>query len=123
MERLKHFDGIVAEAFPASTVLFADLVGFTELSARRSPESLIRLLNAIFSAFDRLVEKHGLEKIKTIGDAYMVAGGLPVPRSDHLAAVCTLALDMIAETERLAVEESTNLSLRIGVHTGPVRPV
>jgi len=116
--RLKE-SRVIADSFPEATVLFSDIVGFTGLASGRSPEELINLLNRIFSGFDRLVEKHGLEKIKTIGDAYMVAGGLPVPRPDHLEAICDLALDMLSEVRSLdpALQE---LHLRIGIHTGPV---
>src|SRR6476660_3206403 len=84
-DKLKQQVGIIAEGFDDVSVLFADIVGFTALSARLSPTALIELLNRVFSSFDELAEKHGLEKIKTIGDAYMVAGGLPEPSADHLA--------------------------------------
>ncbi len=93
-ERLKQDQSIIADTFAEVTVLFADIVGFTQLSARVSPTELVSLLNDIFSEFDHLAEKHGLEKIKTIGDAYMVVGGLPMPRSDHAEAIAQMALDM-----------------------------
>ena len=88
-QRLKHKPQAIADGFSDVTVLFADIVGFTQLSTQIAPEKLVALLNNIFSAFDELVEKHGLEKIKTIGDAYMAVGGLPEPRADHAQAeVC-----------------------------------
>jgi class 3 adenylate cyclase len=100
-------------------VLFADIVGFTPLSVKLSPTELIELLNRVFSSFDELVEKHGLEKIKTIGDAYMAAGGLPEPRPDHLKAMVYLAWDMQDKIGELA-REQPGLSLRIGLHVGSV---
>ena len=93
-EQLKKAEGIIAERLDDVSVLFADIVGFTALSARIGPTELIDMLNRLFSAFDELVDRHGLEKIKTIGDAYMVAGGLPEPRPGHLEAMATFALDM-----------------------------
>jgi class 3 adenylate cyclase len=97
-------------------VLFADIVGFTPFSAKMTPRDLVHLLNEVFSAFDALARRHGLEKIKTIGDAYMVVGGLPAPRTDHAAAVAAMALDM-----RDAIgARGEGLVLRIGLHTGPV---
>jgi class 3 adenylate cyclase len=78
------------------------------------------LLNEVFSAFDRLAEQHGLEKIKTIGDAYMVVGGLPTPRPDHAEAIAEMALDMQREVAQFTFEDGETLSVRIGIHTGPV---
>jgi adenylate cyclase len=100
-------------------VLFADIVGFTQLSASADPHDVLTLLNRLFSRFDELAERHGLEKIKTIGDAYMVVGGLPVPRDDHAEAVAEMALDMIREIESPA-DAAPPLQLRIGIDTGPV---
>ena len=102
------------------TILFADIVEFTRMSARMSPEAVVAMLNEVFSAFDRLTEKHRLEKIKTIGDAYMVVGGLPEPRPDHLRAVAELALDMRQAVEHLPPRGGERLRIRIGMHTGPV---
>ncbi len=118
-ERLKHDPQTIAEGFDAVTVAFADIVGFTEMSARSSPIQVVRLLNEIFSAFDQLAEKHDLEKIKTIGDAYMVVGGLPVPRDDHAQAVADMAIEM---QEFMTTLQATQpgLAIRIGIHTGPV---
>jgi class 3 adenylate cyclase len=100
--------------------MFADIVGFTELSARISPSELVGVLNDIFSAFDHLADKYGLEKIKTIGDAYMVCGGLPVPRVDHAEAIAEMALDMQQEIRKLSVEHNEAFSIRIGINSGPV---
>src|SRR4028118_1094337 len=95
-ERLKEDQGIIAESFAAATILFSDVVGFTQMSARIKPVELVYLLNEIFSAFDELATRHGLEKIKTIGDAYMVASGLPERRADHAEAMAEMGLDMQA---------------------------
>lgn len=119
-ERLKRAESIIADSFAEVTVLFADLVNFTEMSAQISPIKLVDLLNKIFSVFDRLSEKHGLEKIKTIGDAYMVVGGLPTPRADHAEAIAQMALDMQQEITHFQREDGQSFSLRIGIHTGPV---
>ena len=94
-EKLKKQTGIIAERFDDVSVLFADLVGFTPFSARLAPVELLELLNRVFSSFDELAERHGLEKIKTIGDAYMVAGGLTEPHADHLASMATMGLAML----------------------------
>src|ERR1700744_6036829 len=96
-ERMKKGETNLADSYPDVTVLVADLVGFTTLSGHIGPEQVVHLLNEIFSAFDLLVEKHGLEKIKTIGDAYMVAGDLSTPRPDHAEACAPLALNMQEE--------------------------
>jgi adenylate cyclase len=114
--RLKRDEGVIADRFPEATVLFADIEAFTPRSARLEPEAVVGLLDDMFSEFDRLVEQRSLEKIKTIGDAYMVAGGIPVPRADHCEAVADLALAMLAESHR----REDDLRLRIGFDTGPV---
>jgi class 3 adenylate cyclase len=119
-ERMKKGETNIADSFPDVTVLVADLVGFTTLSAHIGPEQIVQLLNEIFSAFDLLTEKHGLEKIKTIGDAYMVAGGISFPRPDHAEASAELALEMQTEIARLNHEYDTSVRLRIGICTGPV---
>ena len=119
-ERLKQGQDVIADRFSEVTILFADIVDFTKLSARVTPEELVRMLNAVFSAFDRLSDRHGLEKIKTIGDAYMVVGGLPEPRPDHAEAVAEMALDMRSEISRLGAALGRPIGLRIGIDTGPV---
>jgi adenylate cyclase len=118
--RLKQDQGIIAESFDDVTVLFADIVDFTSLSARITPAELIGLLNEIFSLFDYLAEQHELEKIKTIGDAYMVVGGLPAPRADHAAAVADMALDMLGAMAWVNAGHDDLFTLRIGIHSGPV---
>ncbi|HEY9864817.1 MAG TPA: adenylate/guanylate cyclase domain-containing protein [Candidatus Obscuribacterales bacterium] len=119
-ERLKKEEKTIAEHFSEVTVLFADIVGFTQISSTLSPIALVNLLNELFSAFDRLTEKYGLEKIKTIGDAYMVVGGLPYPCSNHAIAIAEMALDMQKEIIEFNKIHNQVLSLRIGIHSGPV---
>lgn len=116
-ERLKQSPQVIAERFEQVTVLFADIVDFTPFSASVSPEELVCLLNDIFSLFDHLAEKHGLEKIKTIGDAYMAVGGLPMPMENHATAVAEMALDIQNEMKHLFAGK---LQVRIGLHSGPV---
>jgi len=119
-QRLKLWESTIADSFAEATVLFADLVNFTEISAQIPPPQLVDLLNQIFSEFDRLTEKHGLEKIKTIGDAYMVVGGLPMPKADHAEAIAEMALDMQQIIPRFQRDDGKPFNLRIGIHTGPV---
>jgi adenylate cyclase len=119
-ERMKSGETNIAESYPDVTVLLADLVGFTTLAAHVGPEQIVQLLNEIFSAFDLLTDKHGLEKIKTIGDAYMVAGGMTFPRPDHAEASAELAINLLEEIERLNDQYNTSVRLRIGICTGPV---
>ena len=119
-ERMKKGETNIADSHPDVTVLLADLVGFTTLLAHIGPEQIVQLLNEVFSAFDLLTEKHGLEKIKTIGDAYMVVGGISFPRPDHVQASAELAFDMQKEIERLNQQYNTSVRLRIGICTGPV---
>jgi adenylate cyclase len=119
-DRLKVSDGIIADGFGDVSVLFADIVGFTPLAERLEPTELVSLLNDVFSAFDELAEHHGLEKIKTIGDGYMVAGGLPAPRPDHAEAVAEMALNMRERIGQVASATRCNLAVRIGIDTGPV---
>lgn len=117
-ERLKHDPlHVIAERFEEVTVLFADLVGFTAHAAERPPEQVVELLNRIFSSFDGLAQMHGLEKIKTIGDAYMVVAGVPTPRPDHVEAIARMALDMLGALQDLCGD---GMQVRIGIHTGPV---
>lgn len=119
-ERLKRQEGAIADSFNEVTVVFADIVGFTEISSQISPKELVQELNIIFSGFDQLSEKHGLEKIKTIGDAYMVVAGLPHPRVDGAEAAAEMALDMQEKIRRLSSATCQPFSIRIGMHTGPV---
>ncbi|TVR11167.1 MAG: response regulator [Phormidium sp. GEM2.Bin31] len=120
VDRLKRLESAIADRFDDTTVMFADIVGFTALSSEVSPVEVVNLLNQIFSLFDRLADKHKLEKIKTIGDAYMVAGGLPIPRSDSPEAVANMALDMLEAMANFQPAGMASLELRIGMNTGPV---
>lgn len=119
-ERLKAEQSTIADSFADVSVLFADIVGFTELSARMSPTELVKRLNVIFSHFDQLAEKYGVEKIKTIGDAYMVVGGLPMPRDDHAEAIAQMALGMQAKIAKLCADTGEKLAIRVGINSGPV---
>jgi class 3 adenylate cyclase len=119
-DRLKQGEGLIVDRFDEVSVLFADLVGFTALSARTSPEVLVGMLDELFSEFDRLAEKHGLEKIKTIGDAYMVVAGIPEARDDHARAMARMGLDMMAVIEAYAARTGSDLTIRVGINTGSV---
>lgn len=119
-ERLKQSQETIAENFAEATVLFADLVNFTQIAASLSPIELVNLLNQIFSTFDRLSEHYNLEKIKTIGDAYMVVGGVPQQRADHAQAIAAMALDMQTELAQFNTINGRTLTMRIGIHSGPV---
>jgi class 3 adenylate cyclase len=119
-ERLKNDPNeIIADHFDAVTILFADIVDFTPRASRLLPRDVVRYLNRVFSEFDRLAEKYRLEKIKTIGDAYMVAGGMPDVRVGHAADVANMALAILDVTRRLSAEMGDDLTVRIGIHTGP----
>jgi adenylate cyclase len=120
VDRLKLKSEAIADSFSEATVLFADIVGFTELSSRLTPQELVQCLNQIFSCFDNIAEKYGLEKIKTIGDAYMVVGGLPNPRSDHAAAICQMAIEMQKELQAINRSMGEKFDIRIGINSGPV---
>ncbi|GAB3627998.1 Chemotaxis protein CheY [Pandoraea terrae] len=127
-QRLKaHLDGIadgfpevIADRFPEVSVLFADLVDFTGFSAGMGPEQIVEILNEIFTDFDIIADNRGLEKIKTIGDAYMAAAGLPVPVADHAVRAAHMALDMIDAMARFNELRRCNLQLRIGINSGEV---
>jgi class 3 adenylate cyclase len=119
-ERLKADERSIADGFAEVTVLFSDLVGFTELSQRLSPAELVQLLNRIFYRFDALSDEHGLEKIKTIGDAYMVAGGITDGNVDHADRVARMGLDMLRVIEEVNRETGHSLAIRVGINTGSV---
>lgn len=110
----------IAESFDDVTILFADIVGFTPLSARLPPIEMVNLLNHIFSRFDQLAQQYNLEKIKTIGDAYMVVGGLPVPSDEHAEAIAHMALDMQQAIHCFQAEQGESFQIRIGINTGSV---
>ncbi len=119
-ERLKRQPSAIADGFPEATVLFADIADFTRISADLPPERLVAWLNDLFSAFDHLSEHHGLEKIKTVGDAYMAAAGLPTPRPDHAQAAAEMALSIQDELAHRTAPNGEPLRMRIGLHCGPV---
>ena len=118
-ERLKRGE-TVADYYEHAAILFADIENFTPYSAKKSPGEIVNLLNQIFSAFDQLTEKHGLEKIKTIGDAYMVVSGVPLSRPDYLEALVEMAFEMQNIMESFRRENLYDFNLRIGINTGPV---
>ncbi len=118
-ERLKGSSGSIADHVDSASVLFADIVDFTPLAQRLSPAEVVDTLDRLFSLFDSLVERHGLEKIKTIGDCYMAASGVPDPAADHAHRAALLALDM-REAITLTTNGAAPLKLRIGINSGPV---
>ncbi|MEM7179100.1 MAG: adenylate/guanylate cyclase domain-containing protein [Pseudomonadota bacterium] len=119
VKRLNDGEDMIADRFDAVTILFADLVNFTPVASRTSPADLVRRLDGIFGVFDQLAARHGVEKIKTIGDAYMAAAGIPEPVADHAERIVVLAQDMLQEL-RFADPGDPPFELRIGIHTGPV---
>jgi adenylate cyclase len=119
-DRLKQGESFIVDSFPEVTVLFADLVGFTSMSARIQPKVVVKLLDEIFTAFDDLAEEHGMEKIKTIGDAYMAVAGVPLPKTNHAQATAAMALDMMSALRKFNHNRQTALEMRIGINTGPV---
>jgi class 3 adenylate cyclase len=119
-ERLKDGEMTIAESFPEVTVLFADLCGFTEFSEKVDPQDLVGLLDEIFSTFDHLANAHGVEKIKTIGDAYMAVAGLPVPRPDHAEAMAMMAIGMQEAFRGVIRSRGLSMELRIGMSSGRV---
>jgi class 3 adenylate cyclase len=118
--QLKNGHATIANSFTEVTILFADLVGFTQLAEQLSPSELVEFLNQIFSCFDALTEKHHLEKIKTIGDAYMVVGGIPIERGNHAEAIANMALEMQAAIDEFNHQSQEQFKIRIGINTGPV---
>jgi adenylate cyclase len=118
--RLNNGEAVIADRIEQATILFADLVGFTAVAARVTPSVLVDNLNRIVSAFDDLCRQSGIEKIKTIGDAYMAAAGLPVPRPDHAEAIADFALAMLDTLEALNPTLDVPFAIRVGIHTGPV---
>jgi adenylate cyclase len=118
--RLKAEEGIIADAYADVTVLFADIVGFTPLAEKLAAEEVVAMLDRVFATWDRLAISFGVEKIKTIGDAYMAASGIPLHRTDHVEAAADMALAMRAELDRVLTSDGPNLQVRIGIDTGPV---
>jgi len=119
-ERMKNGQLNIAESHPDATLLVADLVGFTALTAAIDAVEIVKLLNEIFSAFDTLAEKRGLEKIKIIGDAYMAAGGIHSHHSDHAEAITHLALEFQGQIDHINDHYNTSIQIRIGIHSGPL---
>jgi class 3 adenylate cyclase len=118
--RLKSGEKIIADHYPSVSILFADLAGFTPLTNVLSPNEMVELLNKIYSHFDILIEKHGAEKLRVIGDNYMVAAGLPRMRADHAQVLARLALEMNTYIDGLAPVGDRRLAFRIGINSGPV---
>jgi adenylate cyclase len=118
--RLKKKEPTIADGFQNASILFADLTGFTRLSLKLKPDDLVQMLDSIFSRFDELVDQYGLEKIKTIGDEYMVASGIPIEREDHAAALADFALAMRDSLAAYCERNDVDLRMRIGINSGPV---
>ena len=116
---LKEHNTTVADHFESVSVLFADVVGFTSLSVRLPPREMVDLLNEVFSFFDTLADKYGLEKIRTIGDNYMIASGVPVPRADHAHALAGMALEMMSHVDPHRPGHDVKLQFRLGMNSGP----
>jgi class 3 adenylate cyclase len=119
-DRLRDEPKVIADAIPEASVLFADLVGFTPIGSQMAPADLVTVLNELFGRYDELAGKHGLEKIKTIGDGYMAVAGVPLPVEDHADRAVRFALDLIEATDTLAAELSMPLEVRVGIHSGPL---
>ncbi len=119
-DRLKQGERTIVDSFREATVVFADIVGFTSFSANTAPSRTVQLLNDLFSGFDKLAETYELEKIKTIGDSYMVVGGVPTAMPEHAERCALMALDMIEVLRHFNRRNSTNLDIRVGINSGPV---
>ena len=118
--RLRAGEPLIADRFDDVTLLFADIVEFTRLSSTMSPPELVGVLNDVFTVFDALVERHGLEKVKTIGDAYMVVGGMLDGSHDHTVRMAAMALDLAEAVERIQSAVRLGITFRIGIHCGPI---
>jgi adenylate cyclase len=118
-QRLKENPSVIADHFNSTTVLFTDIVGFTKMSENLTPSDVVGFLNQIFTSFDDLAEKYKLEKIKTVGDSYMVAGGFPEPQIDHVEAVADFALEIQEIVKTIGIEKNQTICMRTGIHTGP----
>jgi class 3 adenylate cyclase len=119
-ERLKSGEGTIADRFDSVSVMFADIVSFTPISSSMDPVHVVEFLSATFEAFDALLDRHGVEKIKTIGDAYLAVAGVPIWSDDHAVKICNAALDMRDEVEKLASRFSFKFEVRFGINSGPV---
>ncbi len=120
VDRLKNGEVLIADRYQDSTILFSDLVGFSHLSKTMQPQKLVQLLDKIITNFDQLSEKFQVEKIKTIGDGYLVVSGIPDENKQHASAVCKMAQAMLESVEQLNKENDLQLQIRIGIHSGPV---
>lgn len=121
VERLKEAPGeTIADGFSDASVMFADITGFVSMARALGPEKTVALLNQLVSAFDELADHHGVEKIKTIGDAYMVASGVPIPRKDHVQALAMMGLDLVAAVRRVSDEAKIPIDVRVGMASGPM---
>src|SRR5207302_9668689 len=118
-ERLKRQEYPIADRFDDVSVLFADMVGFTERSAAEPPDVTVAVLNEFLGTFDELAQHHDLRPIRTMGDSYLVVGGLPVPRPDHAQAIADMALDMLDRVNALNQQHGWAVAFRIGVNSGP----
>lgn len=118
-DRLKHGENHVVEFHDEVSVMFADVVGFTQMATELTPARLIQMLETLFKAFDEIAEQHGVEKIKTVGDAYMAAAGVPMATPDHADRIAHMALAMLDACERIGRESGMTLNLRIGIDAGP----
>ena len=119
IERLHTGEEMIADGYERTTVLFADLVGFTSFASRKTPEEVVTVLNEVFYRFDNLAHVHGVEKIKTIGDAYMGVAGVPLPYGDHAERAASMALGMVDAIRDMNQEGICDFRIRIGLHTGP----
>jgi len=118
--RLKKNEKNISDTYPSVSILFGDIVGFTQMSSKKSADDLVKLLNDLFSRFDKLSTELGVEKIKTIGDCYMAVGGLPEIRHDHAQATVALAIGMLEELQRFNQENRVDFQMRVGINSGPV---
>lgn len=120
VERIKGEEGTIYDYHPSATILFSDMVGFTEIASHMDAHRVVSLIDHIFRCFDELCDQRGVEKIKTIGDSYMAAAGVPLATDDHAERIADLALDMLATHTKVVQEEGVTMDIRIGIHTGPV---
>jgi adenylate cyclase len=118
-ERLKRHEGIIADQYRAMSILFADAVDSTPIFADLEPKEVVEWLNEVFTAFDEVVERHGLEKLRTIGDGYMVGSGVPEPRDDHAPALVACALELIQVLDEIAPRNGRRMNFRFGINSGP----
>jgi adenylate cyclase len=120
VDRMRNGETAIADRVMDATILFCDLVGFTTISQELPADRVVDFLGQIFAAFDRLAAEHGVEKIKTIGDAYMAAAGIPEPQADHASRVAALSLAMLDAVKTIAATTNIGLKARIGMHSGPI---